>query len=53
MVTWSSVGNFKADFLDLGQENFDRAAKEGVVTIDLGWRKVTLGHGFFHQSGIV
>ncbi len=47
MVTWSSVGDFKPDFLDLGQENFDRAAKEGVVTIDLGWREVTLGHGFF------
>ncbi len=47
MVTWSSVGDFKPDFLDLGQENFDRAAKEGVVTIDLGWREVTLGHEFF------
>ncbi|MCP4404030.1 MAG: prolyl oligopeptidase family serine peptidase, partial [bacterium] len=47
LVTWSSVGNFKADFMSLGQENFDRAAKEGVVTIDLGWREVTLGHGFF------
>jgi dienelactone hydrolase len=48
MVVWSSVGNFKADFLNsLGQENFDRAAKEGSVTIDLGWREVTLGDGFF------
>ena len=47
MVTWSSVGDFKPDFIDLGQENFDRAAKEGVVTIDLGWREVTLGHVFF------
>ncbi len=47
MVTWSSVGDFKPDFMDLGQENFDRAAKEGVVTIDLGWREVTLGHVFF------
>ena len=47
MVTWSSVGDFKPDFMDLGQENFDKAAKEGTVTIDLGWREVTLGHGFF------
>ena len=46
-MTWSSVGDFKPDFLFLGQENFDRAAKEGTVTIDLGWREVTLGHGFF------
>lgn len=48
MVLWSSVGDFKADFLDsLGQENFDRAAQDGEVTIDLGWRDVTLGNEFF------
>jgi dienelactone hydrolase len=47
MVTWSSVGDFKADFLFLGQENFDKAAQEGTVTIDLGWFEVTLGDGFF------
>ncbi len=47
LVTWSSVGDFKPDFMFLGQENFDKAAKDGTVTIDLGWREVTLGHGFF------
>jgi len=47
MVTWSSVGDFRPDFLSLGQDNFDRAAQEGTVTINLGWREVTLGDGFF------
>lgn len=50
MVTWSSVGNFHQDFLNsLGQKNFDRAAKDGTVSIDLGWREVTLGQGFFNS----
>ncbi|MGV6817069.1 MAG: alpha/beta hydrolase family protein [Thiotrichales bacterium] len=50
MVTWSSVGNFRQDFLNaLGQKNFDRAAKKGSVSIDLGWREVTLGQGFFNS----
>jgi len=48
LVTWSSVGDFHQDFLSLrGQDNFDHAAKHGRVDIDLGWRKVSLGHGFF------
>ena len=48
MAVWSSVGDFKTDFLSsLGQENFDLAAKDGKVTIDLGWREVVLGAGFF------
>ncbi|MFN8453146.1 MAG: alpha/beta fold hydrolase [Anaerolineae bacterium] len=48
MVVWSSVGDFKPDFIpSLGQENFDKAAAEGIVTIDLGWRSVTLKDNFF------
>lgn len=48
LVTWSSVGDFHQDFLaSLGQDNFDRADKQGVVNIDLGWRNVTLGQTFF------
>ncbi len=48
MATWSSVGDFKQDFLlVLGQKNFNLAEQLGKVTIDLGWRKVTLGAGFF------
>lgn len=48
MVVWSSVGDFHADFLaSLGQENFEKAEQAGQVTIDLGWREVTLGSEFF------
>ena len=48
MCLWSSTGDLKADFIDeLKQENFEKAAKEGKVEIDLGWRKVTLKDSFF------
>lgn len=48
MVVWSSVGDFYADFLSsLGQDSFDKAATEGIVTIDLGWRSISLKDGFF------
>ncbi len=45
MVLWSTGGNIPPDFL--GQENLDAARANGQVTIDLGWREVTLGVGFF------
>ncbi len=45
MVLWSAGGNLAPDFL--GQEYVDAAAADGAVTIDLGWREVTLGAGFF------
>jgi pimeloyl-ACP methyl ester carboxylesterase len=45
MVLWSTGGNISPDFL--GQENLDAARANGQVTIDLGWREVTLGVGFF------
>lgn len=48
MVLWSSGTDLPGIFLEeLGQENFDKAAADGQVTIDLGWREVTLGAGFF------
>ena len=48
MVLWSSGTDLKGTFLDsLGQDNFDAAAADGQVEIDLGWRTVTLGEGFF------
>lgn len=48
MAVWSSVGDFHADFLaSLGQANFEKAEQDGQVTIDLGWREVTLGLEFF------
>lgn len=48
MVLWSSVGDFYADLLAaLGQKNSEKAEQDGQVTIDLGWREVTLGSEFF------
>lgn len=45
---WSTFGNLHDIFVEeLGQENFDAAAKDGQVTIDLGWRSVTLKNSFF------
>ena len=50
MVTWSSAGDLGKNFLDsLGQERFDEAMKKGIITIDLGWREVTLKKGFFEK----
>ena len=50
MALWSTFGELHDIFVEeLGQENFDTAAAEGQVTIDLGWREVTLGAGFFES----
>jgi len=41
LVLWSTFGDLHDVFLEsLGQDNFDTAAAEGEVTIDLGWRAV-------------
>lgn len=48
LVTWSSVGDYDVDFLQsLGQATFDRAAAEGIVGLDLGFRTMALKAGFF------
>lgn len=48
LVTWSSVGDLKADFLTtLGQKAFDRAREDGIVGVDLGWRTIALKQAFF------
>ncbi|EEW25959.1 alpha/beta hydrolase [Rhodobacter ferrooxidans] len=48
LATWSSVGDFHADFLEeLGQPAFDRAAADGIVGLDLGWRTIALKASFF------
>ncbi len=48
VVTWSSVGDYDVDFLEsLGQATFNRAAAEGVVGLDLGWRTIVLKKEFF------
>ncbi len=53
LATWSSVGDMKKDFLDsLGQANFDKAAADGIVGIDLGWRTIALKKGFFDSLAV-
>jgi uncharacterized protein len=48
VVTWSSVGDYDTDFLQsMGQPVFDRAAAEGIVGLDLGWRTIALKQDFF------
>jgi pimeloyl-ACP methyl ester carboxylesterase len=48
LVLWSTFGDLHEIFLEsLGQDNFDTASAEGEVTVDLGFRVVTLGSGFF------
>jgi uncharacterized protein len=48
LATWSSVGDFHKDFIGvLSQTNFDKAVKDGIVGIDLGWRTIALKKSFF------
>lgn len=48
LTLWSTFGSPLDSFLEeLGQASFDTAAAEGEVTIDLGFRMVTLGNAFF------
>jgi uncharacterized protein len=48
MVTWSSVGDFTKDMTGVvGQEAMDKAATDGIVGIDLGWRTIVLKQDFF------
>ena len=48
VVVWSSVGDYDTDFLEsMGQATFDRAAAEGIVGLDLGWRTIALKQDFF------
>ncbi|WP_420627905.1 alpha/beta hydrolase family protein [Candidatus Leptofilum sp.] len=48
MALWSPARRLRAQFLEsLGEDNFAYAQKHGQVTIDLGWRSVTLKNSFF------
>jgi len=49
-VTWSSVGDFVADFKGgVGQKAFDNAEADGMVGLDLGWRTIALKKAFFES----
>ena len=48
VVVWGQMGDLQAEFHDfLGQDFYDKAKAEGVASVDLGWRVVTLKQGFF------
>lgn len=48
LVLWSSTHDLSKTLrAELGEANAETAAREGRVTIDLGFRTVTLGHNFF------
>jgi pimeloyl-ACP methyl ester carboxylesterase len=48
VVVWGQMGDLQAEFHEfLGQDFYDKAAAEGVASVDLGWRVVTLKQGFF------
>jgi esterase/lipase len=50
LALWSTPGDTRGTFLEeLSQANFDKAAKEGIVTIDLGFRSITLRDAFFQS----
>jgi alpha/beta superfamily hydrolase len=50
LVLWSSVLDLKADCIEgWGQDTVQRALHEGIITIDLGWRTVTLKDTFFRS----
>lgn len=48
VVVWGQMGDLQAEFHEfLGQDFYDKAKTEGVASIDLGWRVVTLKQTFF------
>lgn len=48
VVTWSLIGDYRADMLSsMGQKVFDRAAEDGIVGFNLGWRTIVLKQAFF------
>ena len=52
VVVWGQMGDLQAEFHEfLGQEFYDKAAAEGVASVDLGWRVVTLKQTFFESLG--
>ncbi len=52
MVLWSSDGNFQKDQArQFDPAIRDRALHDGIVTVDLGWRTVTLKDAFFRSLG--
>lgn len=50
VVVWGQMGDLQAEFHEfLGQDFYDKATAEGVASVDLGWRVVTLKQSFFES----
>lgn len=50
MVTWSSAGNYKNDYTaGFGKNIIKKAYRDGIIDIDLSWRKITLKKKFFEN----
>ncbi|MFP9138438.1 alpha/beta hydrolase family protein [Devosia sp. XGJD_8] len=50
VVVWGQMGDLQAEFLEfLGQDFYDKAAAEGVASVDLGWRTISLKQTFFES----
>lgn len=48
VVVWGQMGDLQAEFLEfLGQDFYDTAKAEGVASVDLGWRVISLKQAFF------
>jgi uncharacterized protein len=48
LVLWSATHTLRDTFMaEMGAESFAAAARAGIVTVDLGWRTVTLKQAFF------
>ncbi|GLQ53725.1 alpha/beta hydrolase family protein [Devosia nitrariae] len=48
VVVWGQMGDLQAEFHEfLGQDFYDTAANEGVASVDLGWRTISLKQAFF------
>lgn len=47
VVVWGQMGDLQAEFHEfLGQDFYDKAKAEGVASLDLGWRVISLKQGF-------
>lgn len=47
VVVWGQMGDLAGEFHDfLGQDFYDKAAADGVTSMDLGWRTISLKQGF-------
>ena len=52
VALWGQMGDLEGEFRAfLGDETFTKAAAEGKVDLDLGWRQISLGENFFESLG--